>query len=156
MNTQFYPVHAEHIKYRRTEYGFTLIEVMVVVVIIGILIGLVAPNVLGRVDEARVTAAKADVSLLSQSLEMYRLDNHQYPSTDQGLNALIEKPSVSPKPKKWNAQGYLSSKSLPTDPWGNDYQYVSPGVDAAFDVYSMGADGKDGGDGFDSDVGNWE
>lgn len=156
MQNKTFPVQAPTKNRQRSDHGFTLIEVMVVVVIIGILIGLVAPNVLGRVDEARVTAAKADVSLLSQSLEMYRLDNHQYPSTDQGLIALVEKPSASPKPKKWNAQGYLSGKSLPTDPWGNDYQYVSPGVDAAFDIYSMGADGKDGGDGFDADIGSWE
>ncbi len=142
-----------HIVFQR---GFTLIEIMVVVVIIGILIGLVAPNVLGRVDEARVTAAKADVSMLSQSLEMYRLDNHHYPSTDQGLQALMEKPTGTPKPKKWNSQGYLSSKSLPKDPWGNEYQYVSPGAESAFDLYSMGADGKDGGDDFNADVGNWD
>lgn len=140
----------------RKENGFTLIEIMVVVVIMGVLIGLVAPNVLGRVDEARVTAAAADVSMLSQSLELYRLDNHSYPTTDQGLTALIQKPTSTPAAKNWNPQGYVSGKSLPKDPWGNDYQYLSPGADAAYDVYSLGADGKQGGEGYNADIGNWE
>ncbi len=138
------------------QVGFTLIEIMVVVVIIGVLIGLVAPNVLGRVDEARVTAAAADVSMLSQSLELYRLDNHSYPTTDQGLMALVQKPSGSPAAKNWNPQGYVGGKSLPKDPWGNDYQYLSPGAQSAYDVYSLGADGKQGGEGYNADVGNWE
>ncbi|MEM8498355.1 MAG: type II secretion system major pseudopilin GspG [Pseudomonadota bacterium] len=140
----------------RNEKGFTLIEIMVVVVIMGVLIGLVAPNVLGRVDEARITAAAADVNMLSQSLELYRLDNHSYPTTDQGLTALVQKPTGTPAAKNWNTQGYVSGKSLPKDPWGNDYQYLSPGADAAYDVYSLGADGKQGGDGYNADVGNWE
>ncbi len=136
--------------------GFTLIEIMVVVVIIGILIGLVAPNVLGRVDKARVTAAKTDIATLEQSLEMYRLDNHAYPSTDQGLEALIVKPSGQPEPKNWNPEGYLKKKSLPKDPWGNAYQYVNPGQEGrAFDLYSFGADGREGGEEYDADVGNW-
>lgn len=140
----------------RRDRGFTLIEIMVVVVIIGVLIGLVAPNVLGRVDEARVTAARADVSMLSQSLELYRLDNHSYPTTDQGLAALIQKPTSTPAAKNWNPQGYVSGKSLPKDPWGNDYQYLSPGADSAYDVYSLGADGKQGGESYNADIGNWE
>lgn len=136
--------------------GFTLIEVMVVVVIIGVLIGLVAPNILGRVDEARVTAAKADIGTLEQSIIMYRLDNFRVPSTDQGLQALIEKPSSSPEPKQWNPEGYLQKRKIPDDPWGNPYQYISPGRESAYDLYSLGADGKEGGEGYDADVGNWD
>ncbi len=136
--------------------GFTLIEIMVVVVIIGVLIGLVAPNVLGRVDEARVTAAKADINILSQALDMYKLDNHRYPSTDQSLQALLAKPSGSPEAKNWNPEGYLKKATLPQDPWGNEYQYISPGAKGAFDLYSLGADGKDGGEGYDLDIGNWD
>ncbi len=136
--------------------GFTLIEIMVVVVIIGILIGLVAPNILGRVDKARVTAAKTDIATLEQALEMYRLDNHAYPSTDQGLEALITKPSGEPEAKNWNLEGYLKKKQLPKDPWGNSYQYVSPGQEGRpFDLYSFGADGREGGEGYDADIGNW-
>jgi general secretion pathway protein G len=135
--------------------GFTLIEIMVVVVIISVLIGLVAPNILGRVDEARVTAAQTDIVTLEQALEMYRLDNHRYPTTDQGLQALIEMPSTSPLPKKWNISGYLKKGKLPADPWGGQYQYISPGSAGAFDIYSLGADGREGGEGSDSDLGNW-
>jgi general secretion pathway protein G len=136
--------------------GFTLIEIMVVVVIMGILIGLVAPNVLGRVDKARVTAAKSDIATLDQALEMYRLDNHAYPSTDQGLEALVTKPGGEPEPKNWNPEGYLKKKQLPLDPWGKPYQYVTPGQEGrAYDLYSFGADGREGGEGYDVDVGNW-
>lgn len=136
--------------------GFTLIEIMVVVVIIGILIGLVAPNVLGRIDKARVTAAKADLATLDQALEMYRLDNRTYPTTDQGLEALVAKPGGDPEPKNWNPEGYLKKKQLPLDPWGNQYQYVAPGQEGrAYDLYSFGADGREGGEGYDTDVGNW-
>lgn len=135
--------------------GFTLIEIMVVVVIISVLIGLVAPNILGRVDEARVTAAQADIGTIEQALEMYKLDNFRYPTTDQGLQALIEKPTSSPEPKKWRPDGYIK-KSLPTDPWGNQYQYLSPGVAGSFDLYSFGADGQEGGEAYDSDIGNWQ
>jgi len=136
--------------------GFTLIEIMVVVVIIGILIGLVAPNVLGRVDKARVTAAKADIATLEQALEMYRLDNHTYPSTDQGLEALVVKPGGEPVAKNWNPEGYLKKGKLPLDPWGNAYQYLAPGQDRRpYDLFSFGADGREGGDAYDADVGNW-
>jgi general secretion pathway protein G len=136
--------------------GFTLIEIMVVVVIISVLIGLVAPNILGRVDEARVTAARADIATFEQALEMYKLDNHHYPSTEQGLQALVEKPSGSPQPKTWNPSGYLKKSKLPVDPWGNEYQYLSPGATSPFEIYSLGADGRDGGEGYDSDIGNLE
>ena len=134
--------------------GFTLIEIMVVVVIIGVLIGLVAPNILGRVDEARVTAAQADIATMGQALEMYKLDNLNFPSTDQGLQALVEKPTGSPQPRKWNPEGYLK-KGVPLDPWGNEYQYISPGSNGPYDLYSFGADGRDGGEGYDADVGTF-
>lgn len=136
----------------KTQQGFTLIEIMVVVVIIGVLIGLVAPNILGRVDEAKVTAAKADIATLEQALEMYKLDNQSFPSTDQGLQALVEKPGGSPQPRKWNPSGYLK-KGLPLDPWGNNYLYISPGSSGAYDLYSYGADGREGGEGYDADLG---
>lgn len=143
-------------KSRQKIQGFTLIEIMVVVVIIGILIGLVAPNILSRVDESRVTAARTDITTLESALEMYRLDNHHYPTTDQGLQALIAKPNGSPEPRNWNSQGYLKKGKLPKDPWGNDYRYISPGSDRrAFEIYSMGADGREGGEGYDADLFNW-
>lgn len=139
----------------RRQRGFTLIEIMVVVVIIGILIGLVAPNVLGRVDKARVTAAQTDINTLEQALAMYRLDNHHYPSTDQGLEALVSKPGGAPEPRNWNPEGYLK-KSLPADPWGNPYQYMTPGSEGRpYDIWSLGADGREGGEGYDADIGNW-
>jgi general secretion pathway protein G len=138
------------------QQGFTLIEIMVVVVIISVLIGLVAPNILGRVDEARVTAAQADLATFEQALEMYKLDNHYYPSTDQGLQALVQKPTGSPEPKKWSPSGYLKKGKLPIDPWGAEYQYLSPGSTGPFDVYSLGADGREGGEGYDTDIGNWD
>lgn len=141
---------------RRRARGFTLIEIMVVVVIIGVLIGLVAPNVLGRVDAARVTAARTDINTLEQALAMYRLDNHHYPSTDQGLEALVRQPSGNPAPRNWNPEGYLR-KELPLDPWGNPYQYMAPGSDGrAYDIWSLGADGREGGEGYDADIGNWQ
>ena len=135
------------------QQGFTLIEIMVVVVIISVLIGLVAPNILGRVDEARVTAAQADIGTLQQALEMYKLDNYRYPTTDQGLEALVIKPSSSPEPKKWNPEGYLKKGKIPLDPWGAEYQYISPGSSGPFDLYSLGADGQEGGEAYDADVG---
>jgi|TARA_B110000908_G_C10250545_1_gene451750 general secretion pathway protein G len=140
---------------KRQVSGFTLIEIMVVVVIISVLIGLVAPNILGRVDEARVTAAQTDIATIEQALEMYKLDNYRYPTTDQGITALVILPTTSPIPKKWNPAGYLKKKKLPVDPWGGQYQYLSPGAIGPFDLYSLGADAKEGGDGYDADVGNW-
>ena len=139
---------------KHRQLGFTLIEIMVVVVIISVLIGLVAPNILGRVDEARVTAAKADINVLEQALEMYKLDNHSYPSTDQGLLALVTRPSGSPAAKAWREEGYLK-KGLPKDPWNNDYQYISAGGRGSFELYSLGADGREGGEGYNADIGNW-
>lgn len=137
---------------KRVQSGFTLIEVMVVVVIISVLIGLVAPNILGRVDEARVTAARTDIGTLEQALELYKLDNHRYPTTDQGLEALVSKPSGSPEPRNWNAQGYLKKGKLPQDPWGNDYLYIASGNGSSYELYSLGADGREGGEGYDQDI----
>lgn len=137
--------------------GFTLIEVLVVVVIMGMLIGLVGPSVLGQVDKARVTTAQADIATLSQALDMYKLDNHVYPSTDQGLEALVEKPSSSPVPKNWNPQGYLKGTSVPLDPWEGEYLYLSPGEDGQpYELLSLGADGRDGGEEYAADISVWD
>jgi len=136
----------------RRQQGFTLLEIMVVLVILGLLVALVAPNVLQNQDKAMVEKAKADVALLEQALDMYKLDNFQYPTTDQGLEALVTKPETGPQPKRYNSNGYI--KRLPSDPWGNPYQYLQPGTKKAFDVYSLGADGEMGGEGLAADIGN--
>lgn len=137
--------------------GFTLIEVLVVVVIMGMLIGLIGPNVLGQVDKARVTTAKADLATLSQALDMYKLDNHFYPTTDQGLEALISKPTASPVPKNWNSQGYLKGSEIPKDPWEGDYVYLSPGEGSQpYELISLGADESVGGEGYSSDISSWD
>jgi general secretion pathway protein G len=132
--------------------GFTLVEVMVVVVILGILAVLIVPRVLGRSDEARAAAAMHDVAALMQSLKLYRLDNGRYPTNEQGLQALVAKPQSAPAPANWKQ--YLDK--LPKDPWGNPYQYLNPGVHGEIDVFSLGADGQPGGSGADSDVGSWQ
>ncbi len=132
--------------------GFTLIEIMVVVVILGILAGIVVPRIMDRPDSARVSAAQQDIRAIESALNLYRLDNHQFPSTDQGLEALVEEPSGSPQPPNW--QGYLDR--LPKDPWGNEYQYLNPGEHGEIDIYSLGADGSPGGEGVDADIGNWQ
>jgi general secretion pathway protein G len=134
--------------------GFTLIEVMVVVVILGILAALIVPRVMGRPDEARVIAAKQDIAALSQSLKLYRLDNLAYPTTEQGLQALISKPASPPVPPNWKAGGYL--ERLPKDPWGRDYRYLNPGLHGEIDVFSLGADGEPGGESYNADVGSWQ
>lgn len=133
--------------------GFTLIEVMIVIVILGVLAALIVPKVIGRPDEARVVAAKQDVSSLMQALKLYRLDNHRYPTTDQSLDALVSKPTIAPIPPNWKSGGYL--ERLPKDPWGNNYLYLNPGVHGEIDVYSLGADGAAGGEGVDADIGSW-
>lgn len=138
---------------RRRAKGFTLIEIMVVVVILGILGTLVVPRIMGRPDEARVVAAKQDIASIMQALNLYRLDNGRYPSTEQGLKALVEQPSTEPVPRNWKQGGYLSK--VPTDPWGTSYQYLSPGVNSEVDVMSFGADGKAGGEGVNADIGSW-
>ena len=133
--------------------GFTLIEIMVVVVILGILGALIVPNILGRTEETRITAAKSDIRAIGNALNLYRLDNFNYPSTDQGLDALSTKPSGFPEAKNWNPEGYLPK--TPKDPWGNDYIYISPGNNGPYDLYSHGADGKEGGEGPDRDILSW-
>jgi general secretion pathway protein G len=138
--------------HRRRAAGFTLIELLVVLVIIGVLAGLIVPNVLNRAEEARVTAARTDVNNLVQALKLYRLDNQRYPSAEQGLQALVSKPTAGPAAPNWKP--YLDK--LPNDPWGRPYQYANPGVKGEIDVYSLGADGQAGGDGTNADVGSWQ
>lgn len=138
----------------RLQRGFTLLEVMVVVVILGILAALVVPKIISRPDEARIIAAKQDIASLMQTLHLYRLDNQRYPTTEQGLQALVTKPNTAPIPSNWKANGYV--ERLPKDPWGNPYQYLNPGVHGEIDVYSFGADGAPGGEGNDADIGSWD
>lgn len=133
--------------------AFTLIEVMVVIVILGILAALVVPKVMSRPDEARIVAARQDVASLVQALKLYKLDNLGYPSTEQGLQALVSRPSTPPQPPNWKPGGYV--ERLPKDPWGRDYLYLNPGQRGEIDVYSLGADGEPGGEGGNADVGNW-
>ncbi|GAB6405174.1 type II secretion system major pseudopilin GspG [Pseudomonas sp. MHK4] len=143
-------------RHRTSQHGFTLIEIMVVVVIIGILGAIVVPQFMSRPDQAKVTAAKVDLQAIGTALEMYRLDNFHYPSTQQGLEALSKRPSGLPAARSWNPQGYL--KSLPVDPWGTPYQYLNPGVksaDGGYDLYSLGSDGVAGGEGRAAEIGNW-
>jgi general secretion pathway protein G len=132
--------------------GFTLVEIMVVVVILGILAALIVPRVVGRTDEARAVAAKQDVAAIMQALKLYRLDNGRYPTTEQGIAALVTKPQGEPVPTNW--QKYLDK--VPKDPWGNPYQYLSPGVRGDIDVFSLGADKQPGGSGSDADIGSWD
>lgn len=132
--------------------GFTLIELMVVLVIIGVLAALIVPNVLDRADDARVTAARTDVANLVQALKLYKLDNQRFPSAEQGLEALVRRPGVGVVPTNWKP--YLDK--LPNDPWGRPYQYLNPGVRGEIDVFSFGADGQPGGEGNDADVGSWQ
>ena len=133
--------------------GFTLIEIMVVIVILGILAALIVPKVVSRPDEARIIAAKQDVAALAQALKLYKLDNLAYPATDQGLQALVVNPAAAPIPPNWKPGGYV--ERLPKDPWGRDYRYLNPGQRGEIDIYSLGADGEPGGEGNDADIGNW-
>ena len=137
---------------RHVSAGFTLIELMVVLVIIGVLAALVVPNVLERADDARSTAAKTDVNNLMQALKLYRLDNQRYPAAEQGLQALVAKPTTGPIPSNWKS--YVDK--LPNDPWGRPYQYLNPGIKGEIDVMSFGADGQPGGEGKNADIGSWE
>ena len=138
---------------KKQQQGFSLIEVLVVVVIMGMLIGLIGPNVLGQVDRARVTTAKSDIASLSQALDMYKLDNHFYPTTDQGLEALVSRPQSSPEPRNWNPEGYIKGNKLPLDPWDGEYVYMSPGEDnRPYDLMSLGADARLGGEGYAADI----
>ena len=145
MKTSTVPRHAA---------GFTLIEIMVVVVILGILAALIVPKIISRPDEARISAARQDVATLAQALKLYKLDNLAYPTTDQGLQALVNKPAAAPIPTNWKTGGYV--ERLPKDPWGRDYRYLNPGLHGEIDIYSLGADGEPGGEGNDADVGSWQ
>lgn len=136
----------------RLQRGFTLIELMVVLLIIGVLAALIVPNVLDRADDAKATAAKTDVSNLMQALKLYKLDNGRYPSVEQGLAALVAKPSAEPVPPNWKK----NLDQLPKDPWGNPYVYLNPGVKGEIDVMSFGADGQAGGEGKNADIGSWQ
>lgn len=133
--------------------GFTLIEIMVVVAILAILAAVIVPKLMSRPDEARVVAAKQDIATIVQALKLYRLDNLRYPTSEQGLAALVIRPTLAPFPPNWRSGGYL--ERLPKDPWGNPYQYLSPGLHGEIDVFSLGADGSPGGEGFDADIGSW-
>ncbi|MBV4504888.1 type II secretion system major pseudopilin GspG [Pseudomonas sp. BW13M1] len=138
---------------RNRQGGFTLMEIMVVIFIIGLLIAVVAPSVLGNQDKAMKQKVLADLATLEQALDMYRLDNLRFPSNEQGLAALAKKPTQEPLPRSWRSDGYI--RRLPEDPWGTPYQYRMPGEHGRVDVYSLGADGVPGGEGLDTDLGNW-
>ena len=151
-STPTFPGRLAHRARKLAQAGFTLIELMVVLVIIGVLAALIVPNVLDRADDARVTAARTDVNNLMQALKLYKLDNQRYPSGEQGLQALVAKPSAGAVPPNWKP--YLDK--LPNDPWGRPYQYLNPGVKGEIDVMSFGADGQAGGEGKNADVGSWQ
>jgi len=144
--------HAPDMRRSSLARGFTMIEMLVVLVIIGVLAALVVPNVIDRAEDARVSAARTDVSMLMQQLKVYKLDNQRYPSGEQGLDALVHKPTVGTPPPNWKP--YIDK--LPNDPWGHPYQYANPGVKGEVDVYSFGADGRAGGEGRDADIGSWQ
>jgi len=140
-----------YLRRRRATAGFTLIEIMVVVVILGILAALIAPNVISRIDEAQITKVKQDIRALESALKLYRLDNFRYPDTEDGLEALVTPPSDPAA--KWPEGGYLDR--LPRDPWDRPYLYLHPGNQGEFDIYTLGRDGQQGGEGLDADLGNW-
>ncbi|WP_395377115.1 type II secretion system major pseudopilin GspG [Marinicella sp. W31] len=140
-------------QYKKNQHGFTLMEILIVVVILSILAITVVPQFLDEPDKARVVRAQQDIQSLNTALSMYKLDNFNYPSTSQGLQALVLKPGGQPDARNWKPGGYV--QKLPDDPWGNPYQYLNPGNRAAVDIYSFGADGQPGGEGLDSDIGNW-
>lgn len=136
-----------------TQAGFTLIEIMVVVVILGILAAVIVPRIMDRPDQARLTKAAQDIRILENALRLYRLDNFVYPTTEQGLEALVVKPTISPEPRRWKQGGYVDR--LLRDPWGNEYQYLNPGEHGEIDVFSYGADGRPGGEEINAEIGNW-
>lgn len=141
-------------KTRAHQAGFTLVEIMVVVIIIGLLAGIVVPNVMDNLDKANVQKARADFSSLQTALKLYRIDNFNYPTTEQGLEALVTKSSIAPVPRNFKSSGYIDN--LNKDPWGNDYQYMSPGEGHEYDIYSLGADGVSGGEGQNADISVWD
>lgn len=136
-----------------SERGFTLIEIMVVVIILGILAAIVAPNVIGRIDDAQIARVNQDLRGIETALKFYKLDNFRYPDTEQKLDALVTRPA-DPSIKNWKTGGYLDR--LPVDPWGNNYEYLNPGNHGEIDIYTLGRDGKPGGEGIDADIGNWD
>ena len=140
---------------RRGGRGFTLIELMVVIVILGILAGLIIPRIMGRPDEARQTKARIMIEGIETALKLYRLDNGFYPTTEQGLRALVEASTIQPVPRNWREGGYLEKGKVPKDPWGNDFAYLSPGTQGELDLISYGADGQPGGEGKNKDITNW-
>ena len=140
---------------RRGNRGFTLIELMVVIVILGILAGLIIPRIMGRPDEARQTKARIMIEGIETAMKLYRLDNGFYPTTEQGLRALVEASTIQPVPRNWREGGYLEKGKVPKDPWGNDFVYLCPGTQGEFDLISYGADGQQGGDGKNKDITNW-
>ena len=135
------------------DQGFSLLELMVVVVIMSILALVIVPRIIDRPDQARVTRAKADLAVLSEAVSLYKLDNLKYPTTQQGLPALVSRPTADPVPENYSEGGYI--QGLPKDPWGADYQYLSPGVHGDFDIFTFGADGTAGGEGINADIGTW-
>lgn len=141
-------------RFNRKSAGFTLIEILVVVVILSILAALIVPKIMDRPDEARVVAAKSDIRAVISALKMYRLDNGVYPTTEQGLQALVTKPTTGDIPSNWKSSGYL--ERLPKDPWKHDYQYLNPGLHGEIDIWSFGADGQPGGEGVNADIGSWD
>ena len=145
-------VSRPRIAHRRAR-GFTLIEIMVVVIIIGLLAAIVAPNVIGRISEAEITKAKAEIGNLENAINLFYMDNRRYPTTEQGLEALVSRPT-DPNIRNWQEGGYM--KRIPNDPWGNPYQYLSPGNNGIFDIYTLGADAQPGGEGINADIGNWD
>ncbi len=139
---------------RRFSRGFTLLEIMVVMVILGLLVAIVGPNVIDKLGEGKVGSTKIQLRNIGNALDFYKVDNYNYPSTEQGLEALVSKPSGFPEPKNWNPNGYMPS--LPKDPWDNEFQYLSPGLSGPYDLYSLGSDGKEGGEGEDADISIWD
>jgi general secretion pathway protein G len=146
----------EMLQSKSDERGFTLIELMVVIIILGILAGLIVPRIMGRPEEARRMKARVQIESMETALKLYKLDNGNYPTTEQGLQALVETPAVGQLPRAWREGGYLEKGKVPKDPWGNEYVYLYPGIHADFDLISYGADGEPGGEGNDEDINNWE
>ena len=154
-NTFFFNYkHTSCAKRGSKQSGFTLIEIMIVVVILGILASIVVPNIMESPNEARIVKAKQDLRTLEGALNLYKLDNFNYPSTDQGIEALVSKPSGQPEAKNWKKNGYM--KKVPKDPWGNEYLYLSPGTHGDIDIFTLGADGRKGGVDAAADIGNWD
>jgi general secretion pathway protein G len=150
------PKHSRVLRHIHNSQGFTLIEIMVVMVILGILAGLIVPRIMDRPEEARRTKASIQIQAIEQALKLYKLDNGEYPTTEQGLQALVEAPSVGRLAKRWRKEGYLEKGKVPKDPWGYDFVYIAPGLHGDFDLMSYGPDGEPGGEDADVDVNNWE